>query len=297
MRTLFRTFCHAHPYFTMEAMIDYFSLVGGIEDEVALDYFETLEAMVDANFVQHFSRYEASFRPSYLMESPYREILIAIAQGDGKYYSVLRKARIRESVGKALIDTLIDLGIIRIEVSREAPLKQHPKQKLKKTLRRYRIQDKLRFQRPFLRFWFGFVMPYHAELRQGKSNRFFAYFSQHHERLRTLVFEELSNALLMQHFSKTTPLLSYGSYWNRESEFDILAITSKDKIILGECKYKARKVCKSELTKLQTKAKQAGIRADIYALFSKDGFSNELHTMESETLLLFDLDALYGLCH
>jgi len=45
------------------------------------------------------------------------------------------------------------------------------------------------------------------------------------------------------------------------------------------------------LTKLKDKASQSGIKVDAYALFSKSGFSNELLGLESETLLLFDLDA------
>ena len=280
----------------MECMVEYFALLGGADASVELDYFETIVSMVDANFVQNFSSYEASISPSYLMERPYLEILSAVAQGDGKYYSVLRKARVGESVGEHIIDELVSLGVLRIEQSREQPLKQHPKYKLKKALRGYRIQDKLRFVFPFMRFWFGFVVPYKQELLSGKSERFFTHFNHHYERLRTLVFEQLCDDFLMAYFADTTPLLSHGSYWNKHNEFDILAVTSEKKVILGECKYKDRKVCKNELNKLKAKAEQSGIKADIFALFSKDGFSNELLGMQDASLLLFDLNDLQRLC-
>ena len=56
------------------------------------------------------------------------------------------------------------------------------------------------------------------------------------------------------------------------SEFDILAVTESKTVILGECKYKDRKVCKNELTKLKAKALESGLKVDVFALFSKSGF-------------------------
>jgi len=276
--------------------VEYFSILGGIEEHIELDYFESVSAMVEANFVKNFSVFEQMVTPSYLLETPYRELLTVVARGDGKYYSVLRKAKLSEGVGERIVSELAELGILRVELSREQPLKTHPKHKLKKELRHYRIQDKLRFVNPFLRFWFGFVSYYRSELIQGRGERFMENFRNHYERLRTLVFEQLCNDLLIDHFSQTTPLLSHGSYWNQHSEFDILAVTSNKKLVLGECKYKDRKVCKNELNKLKAKALQSGIKVDIYALFSKDGFSNELLGMKDENLLLFDLNDLQRLC-
>jgi hypothetical protein len=280
----------------LESAIEYFSILGGIEAETELDFFQSVEAMVTSKFVDQFTMFEQMLTPSYLLESPYRQILTAVARGDGKYHSVLRKARMSEGVGEGIIDELVSLGVLRIELSREQPLKTHPKHKLKKELRAYRIQDKLRFVQPFMRFWFGFVSPFRQMLAEGRGEAFLENFSNHYERLRTLVFEQLCDAFLVDYFAKTTPLLSHGSYWNQYSEFDILAVTSDKKVILCECKYRDRKVCRNELNKLKAKAVQSGIKADVYALFSKDGFSNELLGMEDEGLLLFDLDDLQRLC-
>ncbi|HIQ28621.1 MAG TPA: hypothetical protein EYH42_09005, partial [Sulfurovum sp.] len=115
---------------------------------------------------------------------------------------------------------------------------------------------------------------------------------QHYERLRSLVYEQLCDDLLLYYYKNKEPILSSGSYWNVYSEFDILAVTKSKKIILGECKYKDRTVCKNELTKLKQKAAESGIKVDVYALFSKSGFSKELLGMQDEHLLLFDLDDL-----
>jgi len=268
--------------------------LGGIEKDVTLDYNGDIISMVESNFVQNFSTFYAIISPSYLLETPYRELLIAVARGDGKLYSALRKAKLSEHIGKKVLKELISLDVLAIEYSRETPLKVHPKNKLPREQRAYRIQDKLRFKQPFLRFWFGFVAYFEKDLLLGDGKKFLENFSKHYERLRSLVYEQLCNDLLIQYYKDKSPILSHGSYWNVYSEFDILAVTKEKRIILAECKYKDRTVCKNELTKLKQKADESGIKVDVYALFSKSGFSKELLGMKAhskaESLLLFDLE-------
>jgi len=266
-----------------------------LDENIELDYFDDVLSMVESNFVQNFSKYQNLVSPSYMIETPYRELLTAVARGDGKLYSALRKARLSESAGLKIIDELLALNVLKIEFSREAPLRAHPKHKLKKEQRTYRIQDKLRFVQPFMRFWFGFVTYYRKDLLLGKGEKFLENFKKNYERLRSLVYEQLCNDLLSEYCENKVPIVSSGSYWNVHSEFDIMAFTRDEKMILGECKYKERKVCKNELTKLKAKAEESGLKVDVYALFSKSGFSNELMSMESETLLLFDLQDLHSL--
>jgi len=136
------------------------------------------------------------------------------------------------------------------------------------------------------------VTHYGKELQEGKGEKFLENFEKHYERLRSLVYEQLSNDLLLKYYEGKEQILSSGSYWNIYSEFDILAVSKSKKIILGECKYKDRTVCKNELTKLKQKAAESGIKVDTYALFSKSGFSKELLGMQNENLLLFDLNDL-----
>lgn len=259
---------------------------------MTLAYDDTLFSMVESHFAQNFTLCQNAFSPSYLLESPYKEILVTIARGDGKLYSVLKKSKLTPSIGEKLIEELVGLKIIYVEFSREAPLHTHPKEKLKKEHRAYRIQDKLRFTTPFMRFWFGFVVPYSDDLDQGKKEHFLENFTNHYERLRSLVYEQLCNDFVVSYFKDKNPIVSHGSYWNIHSEFDILAFTKNRQIILGECKYKERKMCANELRKLQAKARQSNIDVAIYALFCKSGFSNELHQHQNHNLLLFELKDL-----
>jgi len=253
-----------------------------------MDFFDDLDEVMMHSLPLNIKKFEALISPSYLLEPPYRNLLIAVARGDGKLFNVFKRARINETAGGEFLSELTDLGIVQLEASRENPLKEHPKQKIKKHLRSYRIQAKARFRIPFLRFWFGFVEPYRRDIEQGKTQAFFENYKHHRDRCISLSFEQLSNDLLELYFAEKDPLLSKGSFWDRHSEFDLYCVTRSKKVILGECKYKGRKVCKNELNKLKEKALQSGISVDTYVLFSKNGFSNELKHSKEANLLLFE---------
>lgn len=231
--------------------------------------------------------------PSYIIEEPYRFLLIAIARGDGRLSNIFRKARVGESLGLSLLNELKEFGIIEFQESREEPLKKYFNQKLEKSLRSYKIEAKIYFKDPFYRFWFGFVEPYHKDLIKGKSRRFFENFEQHFSRLNSFVFEQLSQELLNIHYNNQ--LFINGNYWDVHSEFDILAEHRDGTKILGECKYTNRHVCKSELSKLKQKAEKSSLKVDTFALFSKNGFSNELKNSKDRDLLLFELKDFRGL--
>lgn len=248
---------------------------------------DDIETLIRFNFVDEYGAFKEVISPSYLTQEPYRYFLIAIARGDGRLSNVFRKAKVGESVGLSLVEELIELDIIELEKSREAPLKTHPNQKLEKSLRSYKIEPKIRFKQPFYRFWFGFVEPYSKDLETKNSQRFFENFEKHFSRLNSLVFEQLSNDLLGIYYDNQ--IINDGSYWDKNSEFDILAKTKTGKVIVAECKYKNRRVCKSELSKLKQKADVSNLQADTFVLFSKNGFSNELVNLKDENLILFEL--------
>lgn len=290
IKVAFQTFYKHFSYLNLEQTIEYFSILGGIEENITIDYFDDIFSMLESNFVDNFKKFHALVSPSYLLEAPYRDVLMSVARGDAKFYSVIRKSKLSQSVGEEIIQELISLNVLSIEKSRETPLSSHPKNKIKKHLRSYRIQDKLRFTQPFMRFWFGFVSYYRDDLIVGRADTFLNNFHKNYKVLHSLVYEQLCNTLLIEYYADSRPLLSSGSYWDQHTEFDILAIRDDKRLILGECKYTNRKVCKNEFTKLKVKANHSGIRVDIYALFSKSGFSNELLGLKSKDLLLFDLD-------
>lgn len=268
--------------------MELFAVFGGVEASLELDFFDDVESIIRFNFVEKYRVLNDLITPSYLIEEPYRFLLVAIARGDGRLSNVFRKAKVGEKLGLRLLNELVTLGMVEFEDSREPALKKYPNQKLEKSLRSYKIEPKVRFKQPFHRFWFGFVEPYHKELVQGDSKRFFENFEQHFSRLHSFVFEQLSQELLDTHYNNQ--LIMNGNYWDVHSEFDIWAKDKNGTYILGECKYTNRRVCKSELSKLKQKAHTSKLKVDVYALFSKNGFSNELKNAHKKNLLLFELE-------
>jgi len=287
IKTKFQNFFHHYGYLELEQAMELFSVFGGIEESIELDLLEDIETLIRFNFIDRYQEFKGLIVPSYLLEEPYRYLLIAVARGDGRLSNVFRKAKVGEALGLRLVDELLELDIIELEESRESPLKNHPNQKLEKALRSYKIESKIRFKVPFYRFWFGFVEPYFKDLESRKSQRFFENFEKHFSRLNSLVFEQLSNELLNIYYENR--LINDGSYWDKNSEFDILAKTKNGETIVAECKYKNRRVCKSEFSKLKHKAVTSNLHADTFALFSKNGFSNELMSLDDKNLLLFEL--------
>jgi len=272
---------------SLEKAIEAFSIFGGVEESVELDLFEELDTIIRFYFFSQYRNFRDLISPSYLLDEPYDRILMAIARGDGRVSNIFKKARMGEALGRELLDELYSLGVISFEASRESSLRSYPNQKLKRSLRNYQIEPKVRFNSPFFRFWFGFVAPFERDLREGRADRFIENFESHFSRLNSLIFEQLSNELLNQYFNNT--LVALGSYWDKNSEFDILAKSRDNLVIVGECKYKNRKVCKSELFKLKQKVKLSNLKADKFALFSKSGFSKELLKIRDKDLILFEL--------
>ena len=192
-----------------------------------------------------------------------------------------------ESNGYRSLELLLNKNLIQKELSREKPIQKHPKQKLKKELRRYRIQHKARFTKPFLRFWFRYIYPHSQEIQAKKFDTIIAFIMQDLENFVSLTFEELCNDLLKERFPEA---ITSGSYWDRKVELDILLELPNEEVIIGECKWKNSKICKKTFTSLQKKAKIAGFTPKYYALFSKSSFSNELLKSKDPNLLLFDLE-------
>lgn len=219
------------------------------------------------------------------IQDPY--FLSTLATGDRKIESAIRKSFVQERSGYKSLEALLDKNLIQTELSREKPIQKHPKQKLKRELRRYRIQNKVRFNKPFLRFWYRYIYPHSEEIQAKDFANIIDFIMHDLENFVSLTFEDLCNELLKEHFPEA---ITSGSYWDRKVEIDILLELPQDRVIVGECKWKNSKICKKTLTSLQKKAKIAGFNPKYYALFSKSSFSNELLKSKDPSLLLFDLE-------
>ncbi len=294
----FKEFYDKFNYMQIETLVEYFSIFGGMHNYPKFSFFETLEESIERIFIDEYESTKQWIEADYIMQEPYRRLAIAIARSDGKILNIFKRARVSESAGGAMIENLVKDGIVFVEESRERPVSREIKPILPKELRRYRIQPKVRYIYPFYRFWFGFIEPFSSDIARNRQ-KIMTNYQEHKERVESFLFERLSNAMLSKYIqnSMRDECISQGNLWERTAEFDIFSITKSGKIILGECKFKSRKVSAGELHKLKEKARQSGINPDIYALFSFEGFSNELtqRAKSDDTLLLFSKTDLKNL--
>ncbi len=225
-----------------------------------------------------------SIRPDFTDQE--KLLLSALATGDRKIDSAIKKSSLLETQGHKSLESLVQEGVIQKEHSRERPpQKSHPKQKLKKSLRRYRIQHKAKFAKPFHRFWFRYIYPSWDLLEASHYEKVLRFILSDRDNFVSYIFEELCNEMIQERFGQNS-----GSYWDKKVELDILLDLPNGKKVVGECKWKNSKICKKTLTSLQKKCEILNLDVEYFALFSKSSFSNELLKTKSKNLLLFDLE-------
>ena len=204
-------------------------------------------------------------------------ILTGIAQGDRKTTTSFKRSFVSFEEGSRCVEKLIDRGIIEIESSQHFLANKRGDDKIAK---------KLLFTAPFLRFWFAFVSPIYKGIKEKNYKEFYELFGNKEAEFGDFVFEELAMEFLIDFF-KEDPIKQFGKYWDENIKFDLLAKTTSGKIIAGNCKYINSKIKKSELNTLKENSTSINLNADIFVLFSKNGFSNELKSQKSETIRLF----------
>ena len=288
IKTLLQKFHKQYPYILIDEIVDYLAIFGGLEENIELNLFTNLEASIADTLTK--LDIESIF-PFFILDEPFRKLLIALARGDGRVNSIFNKISVGERFGGELVEELIDADIIYVKQSREAPLRAYPKQLIKKELRAYTIGSKLYFTKPFYRFWFAFVEPNRNRYGEIDVIEVLKSYKKYGYRLKSLLFEQLSLDLLIQDCNLKEESCECGSYWDRYSEFDIYC-QCKSTNIVAECKYTNKPITKAELTKLESKIMQSSLICSKIVLFSKSGFSQELIKLKREDLLLYTIEDL-----
>jgi len=255
----------------MQDAIEKFSIFGGVEwgeIDTSKPAFELIQKLIleDYRYIRNDITELTGGMPLY------HSILTGIALGDGKTHTAYKRANISKDVGDKAVDELCEIGIIKLKKSKKS-------------------SDKLYFTSPFLRFWFAFVSPLFKGIKEGNFKEVQERFINRQSEFINLTFTQLSHEFLKLSL-KDKGLLECSNYWDDENELEIYAKTKDKKIIVGSTKYINSKVKKNELTKLQQIAQKLDIKADIFVIFSKKGFSNELKSLKNENLKLYTLKNL-----
>ncbi len=277
----FKNFYNQYPYLSFDKLIDYFFLFGGSEKFLDIYYLKDIENIL-TNF--NIKKILEKF-PFFILEKPFKDILIKIALSDSKVESIFRKTKTSIAFREDILEELIRNNILYIEYSRETPLKKYPKQQIKKEYKNYTIQNKLRFTIPFYHLFFAFIAPYIKKDLTLNKEQVVNSFKRDSNKIKSLWFEHLSKELIKYKFNNVSQCYSY---WDKFSEFDIYCKIS-NKYLIGECKYTNKPITKAELLKLKSKIEKSKLNNHYLALFSKSGFSKELEKIQEENLYLFSL--------
>jgi len=274
----FRSFCFQNKVSDIEAAIECFSVFGGTGWSV--DMTRALDELIKERIFTNYRYIHGDITKITQNNKAYHSLLTALATGDRREYSAFKRASLSRQDGENAAAFLIENGLLRPEKSQEEPADAGEE-----------VSERLLFVSPFMRFWFSFVSPYYKGIRDGDYAEFEERWEQTKQGFFDATYEALAIALVKKSFAEDT-IDKIGSYWDKNDEIEILAQTKSGKVVVGTCRYAKSKTGKSALTKLQESCTRAKLAADIFVIFSKNGFSTEFKKEKSESLKLFTLKNL-----
>ena len=228
--------------------------------------------------------------PLFLLEKEVREplsyfsVMRAISMGNHKLSDIATVLESKSNTLSPYLSILMNMFLIEKRV----PVTEKEPEKSRKGL--YYISD------IFMDFWFKFVYPYRSELELDNAeyviDRLNSNFIDRHV---SFVYEKVCAEIFIQlcrekkidfHISKI------GSYWNGNTEIDVVAVDNQSKTIFaGECKFYDRpvdiRIYSALVEKCRTISEFNGYRM-IYGLFSKNGFDERVTELaeNSDNLVL-----------
>lgn len=277
----FRSFCFQNNPKNIEEAIEYFAVFGGMGWNV--DMSQPLETIIEEKVLKNYRYIHGDITKITQSNKLHHALLTGLATGDRREHSAFKKAKVSRSEGEESIDFLVDHDLLDREKPQAKPLDEKEE-----------VSDKLLFTLPFMRFWFAAVSPYYKGIKEGDFKEFKEALANREQGFSDFIYERLVIELVRQGF-KDDPIQKIGSYWDSENNIDILAKTKSGKVIAGAWKFSKSKAKKSDLNRLKETCEKTDLKADIYLIFSKSGFSNELKNEKGEGLKLLTLKNLNSL--
>jgi hypothetical protein len=274
----FRSFCFQNNATDIEKAIEYFAVFGGMGWSV--DMTKPLEELIEEKVLANYRYIHGDLTKITQSNKSHHALLSAVALGDRREYSAYRRADLTRKEGEESAAFLIKFGLLSRQASQADPIDETEE-----------VSERLLFTAPFLRFWFSAVSPYYKGIKEGD----FAETKEKWENTKASFFDQVYEALviaLIKQSFKEDWVAKIGSYWDKNTEIEILGKTKGDKVIVGSCKTSKSKANKSELSKLQEKCVKVALSPDIFVIFSKNGFSSEFKKEKSDTLKLLSLKNL-----
>ncbi len=275
------------PGYSFEEKVKIYSILGGVP--YFLEQFDadmSIKDNIRDNILNKGSvlRNEVEFlmREEFRDPRNYYTILKSISRGNTKFSGIQNDTGINKNNLSSYLSVLRNLNLVK----RRTPITKKESKKGK-----YDLEDN------FFRFWFNFIFPNKSQL-ETKNEVLLEKIMKDLDRFVSFVFEDVCRELSGRKYDT----YEVGQWWYKEDEINIVALNErKNRILFGECKWSKNKVTFSLLNELKEKAEKVrwknDERKEKYALFSKNGFSDELkeYSIESDDLKLYSLDEMKSL--
>ncbi len=265
-----------------------FSITGGMPMYLELfDYEEELTTNIQENILSPtsilYNEPEFLLRTELRNPARYRSILEAVALGHTTPNAISGATNIDPGPLSKYLKTLRGLRLLERRVPVTAA-----KKKSKRS--RYRVAD------PFLRFWFRYVEPNRSSIEQAPDMVLEGTITPDLPNHVSTTFETVCHEALWSAIREghIPPFSNVGPWWYGEEEIDIVGLDpANDRILFAECKWTHDPVDPALVEDLKAKAEAVRwgppSREERFALFSKSGFTEDLHEMIDPQWTLFDL--------
>jgi len=281
----FRSFAYQNNIRDFDKALEYFTVFGGTGWDI--DMSKSVDTLIKEKVLANYESIHNGITRFTHGNALYHLLLSIIALGESHEDAVFKKARVGRDKGEEAMDYLEMKSLIKFDSSVEKPLKSSDGK-----------SDRVFFVLPFMRFWFAAVSPYYKSVSAGDFSEFEEKWGQIKGNFSILLSNFLVLELVKETFASKfadDPIVSIGSYYDKQVQIEILAIRKSGKMLAGECKYSQKEAKINMINTLKEKCQKAELNIEDYVLFSKNGFSTELEQMKDEKLTLLSQGHLSSL--
>ncbi len=281
----FLSFAYQNNIKDFDIALEYFTVFGGTGWDV--DTSKSVDALIKEKILGNYEPIHNGITRFTHGNALYHMLLSIIALGESHEDAVFKKGRVGRDKGEEAMDYLEMKSLLKFDTSVEKPLKSSDGK-----------SDRVFFELPFMRFWFATVSPYYKSISTGDFTEFEDKWSQLRGNFSILLSNQLVLGLVKQSFAvKFTddPIVSIGSYYDKQVQIEILAKRKSGKMLAGECKYSKTEAKINMINTLKEKCQKTELNIDDYVLFSKNGFSSEVVDLQDPEITLLSQGHLSSL--
>ncbi len=272
----FRSFAYQNNITDVDVALEYFTVFGATG--WSMDISKSVERLIEEKVLRNYEPIHGGLTRFTHGNAVYHRLLSIIALGECHEDALFKKAKIGRDKGEDAIDYLEKKSLLQFDLSVEEPLNEAD-----------RKSDRLRFTLPFMRFWFAMISPYYKSISEGNFSEFKQKWNDLRANFSILLSNQLVLELVKQNFAQKfedDPIVSIGSYYDKQVQIEILAKRKSGKLLAGECKYSKDEAKINMFTTLKEKCQKVELNVDEYVLFSKNGFTAEVEQLNDEHLRL-----------